>query len=113
MLLAYNTYTVLQYAINYVVMQTPFFVFERCSAFLSPSSRINLFCPLRSYSMLTLLPASVLFGRITSSLKVEFRFFGRINQRVSFSCALKFERALLIRSCYGFEGRLVSSDTLN
>ena len=65
-----------------------------------------------SVAALTLLPASVLFGRVTSSLKFEVSLLGRINQDGSSSCVFKLEHALLVHTCDVFEtaypGSLVS-----
>ena len=47
---------------------------------------------------LTLLPASALFSRVTSSLKLEFCFLRSINLGRTFSCVLKFEHVMLVRS---------------
>ena len=61
---------------------------------------------------LTLLPASVLFGRVTSSLKFGVSLLGRIIREGSSSFVLKLEHALLVRTGDVFEsaypGSLVS-----
>ena len=48
---------------------------------------------------LTLFSASALFGRVNSSLQLEFRLLRSINKGGYFSCVLKFEHSLLVRSC--------------
>ena len=48
---------------------------------------------------LPLLPAFVLFGRVTSSLKFESRFLRSNNHGGLFSCVSKFEHVVLVRSC--------------
>ena len=64
---------------------------------------------------LTLLPAFVLYGKVTSSLRFEVSHLGRINQREIFLMRLKLEHALLVRTCDVFEpaypGSLVSKSS--
>ena len=61
---------------------------------------------------LTRLPASVLLGRVTSSLKLEISILDALIREGSSSCGFKLERALLVRTCDVFEiaypGSLVS-----
>ena len=62
-----------------------------------------LFKICRLSAALTLLPASVLFGMVTSSLKFKFLLLECI-QVIYLLCVLKFEYALLVRTiCDVFE----------